>query len=65
MKTDAIKWHVINDGLKKANFNVHPSTTYSEGILGSDAVVETFTVNAPDGSQFLIAITRLKKEKDA
>ncbi len=63
METRAIKWHIVNGGLnEKARLTTSPSHSYHSGNGGEDAVVESFVVNAPDGSKFLVQITKLKGE---
>ena len=65
METDGIVWHIKNGGLNEKNrFRCQSSQSYCSGGLGSPPVVSSFTVKAPDGSEFLFQITKLKKEED-
>ncbi len=61
MKTDAVRWHLLNGGLLGARFNTSPSYCHGDGSLADESVVEQFSITAPDGSRFLISITKLKE----
>lgn len=71
METNAIKWHMLNGGCnvdstkKYPLFRANHSFCHSmEGGLDAPTIVEQFTLQAPDGSEFLISITKLKKEHE-
>lgn len=63
MDTRGIKWCMENTGLKATRIMCCPSSMcYSDGKIDSETRVETFQVDAPDGSQFVVTITKLKDE---
>jgi len=65
MDTRGIKYHMTNGGIgEKCRMRVSSSHTYNDGKLDGESTVESFTVNAPDGSMFLVQIVKLRKEND-
>lgn len=64
MKTNAIKWHMINEGLKSARMIESTSYCYNDGSLGGEDVIEQFSIQAPDGSSFMVSITKLRESSE-
>lgn len=63
MQTDGVRWLMENGGLKAGRLCAFPSTQHpydSKGAL--KPVTETFLVEAPDGSQFTVTITKVRNE---
>lgn len=63
MRTEDVKTVLQRFGLNDQRFTTHPSMSHDDGTRGlaSPTVVESFTAHAPDGSEFLITIMRLRK----
>jgi len=77
VNTDSIKRIIVAHGLMSAHCTAQPSMCYSRSVrtssterydggkLGDPTLIEGFTVTAPDGSRFLVQITKLRSEEDA
>lgn len=64
MKTDAVKWCMQNGGLNTNRliaFSSDHQPSNDEGKM--EPVTETFMVHAPDGSQFVVQITKVLDER--
>ena len=66
MKTSEVRSLALGPGLVNGGMRYTSSMCHADGSdgLNSPTVVESFTVHAQDGSEFLVTITRLRKEKE-
>lgn len=44
-------------------YRFHPSMCWGDGSLDGENKVESFTVSAADGSEFLVTITKLRDKR--
>ncbi len=61
MKTDAVRWTMENGGLNASRMTCFPSRDFAPSE-DEGPRIEQFVLNAPDGSSFLVQITKLKHE---
>lgn len=61
MRTDGVKWAMTNGGLTVNRMTCFPSRDVAPSEEGGPRI-EQFVLNAPDGSSFLVQITKLKDE---